>query len=62
MGLGKTLTMIALTATDLETGQHEDLSRADIPVEERHNGATLIIVPPPRKQCLSHSLDAEVRG
>jgi SNF2 family DNA or RNA helicase len=46
MGLGKTLTMIALAATDLESGDfridtHEDCL-VDIP-------ATLIVVPPPCK-------------
>lgn len=50
MGLGKTLTMIALAATDLEPKQYEAFSVADVSVEDGHNGATLIIVPPPRKR------------
>lgn len=57
MGLGKTLTMISLAATDLEPKQHENFPVADVLVEEGHNGATLIIVPPPRKRRWSHSLE-----
>lgn len=49
MGLGKTLTMIALAATDVEQGQH-----AVVPTENGmgnliHINATLIIIPPPRE-------------
>lgn len=54
MGLGKTLTMIALAATDLEIEHHDDFSRVDVAADEGHNGATLIIVPPPRKRGWSH--------
>lgn len=49
MGLGKTLTMIALVATDLERAQHGVNSPGGIPVKNSHNSATLIIVPPPRE-------------
>lgn len=48
MGLGKTLTMIALVATDLDnsTERHDRVSghHQDIPGVE----TTLIIIPPPR--------------
>ncbi|KAG6358593.1 hypothetical protein INS49_012111 [Diaporthe citri] len=47
MGLGKTLTMIALAATDLEPAQHGACSMVDVSAGTSHNGATLIIVPPP---------------
>lgn len=54
MGLGKTLTMIALAATDLctEHAQHER-APSIIGLNDRvHVGATLIVVPPPRKSGL----------
>ncbi|KAJ0120654.1 hypothetical protein J7T55_015385 [Diaporthe amygdali] len=47
MGLGKTLTMIALAATDLESVQHGEFPMIDNSIEHRDNGVTLIIVPPP---------------
>ncbi|KAK2060825.1 hypothetical protein LY76DRAFT_568195 [Colletotrichum caudatum] len=48
MGLGKTLTMIALIATDLEDENYAlGLQTALSHNEETHIGATLIIVPPP---------------
>jgi hypothetical protein len=51
MGLGKTLTMIALVATDLEAEETRDpwqnARTHDIP----HVKATLIVVPPP---CISN--------
>lgn len=49
MGLGKTLTMIALAATDLDTDMNGE---ADMEVDEEdktHVLATLIIIPPPRR-------------
>lgn len=49
MGLGKTLTMIALAATDLESEQHRAFLEGDNSAENSHNGITLIIVPPPRE-------------
>jgi hypothetical protein len=49
MGLGKTLTMIALAATDLasdkDTRIHMDMDEDDKP----YVSATLIIIPPPRE-------------
>lgn len=50
MGLGKTLTMIALVATDLEK-QKQEAAEGTGPddYEEPYAGATLIVVPPPRK-------------
>lgn len=54
MGLGKTLTMIALAATDLnrdkDTGMHIYMDEDDKP----YVSATLIIIPPPR-ELYSHS-------
>ncbi|KAK2611706.1 hypothetical protein N8I77_005031 [Diaporthe amygdali] len=47
MGLGKTLTMIALAATDLESAQHGEFPMIERSIENRDNGVTLIIVPPP---------------
>ena len=48
MGLGKTLTMIALAATDLDSdkdsGMHLYMDEDDKP----HVSATLVIIPPPR--------------
>ncbi|RFU25502.1 hypothetical protein B7463_g10832, partial [Scytalidium lignicola] len=46
MGLGKTLTMIALVATDLDTDR-EAPSRESIGHDKRYTSATLVIVPPP---------------
>lgn len=51
MGLGKTLTMIALAATDLDSGVNTYTAdqSVDISLEDRlHIAATLIIIPPPR--------------
>lgn len=45
MGLGKTLTMIALVATDTEK-RNEEL---DLQKTSNYVGATLIVVPPPCK-------------
>lgn len=46
MGLGKTLTMIALAATDLE----REATEMDTSEDGQLNvSATLIVVPPPRK-------------
>ena len=53
MGLGKTLTMIALTATDLDGKCDSDLklkteaSRSGL--SKPHVLATLIVIPPPRE-------------
>lgn len=49
MGLGKTLTMIALAATDLGSEQHGAFIEGNISAKNSCNGATLIIVPPPRE-------------
>ena len=51
MGLGKTLTMIALTATDLSMGslQGQPLQEDDVDEHKRPVATTLIIVPPPRE-------------
>lgn len=49
MGLGKTLTMIALAATDL-TRSTNFTDMADVPFRDsRSVSATLIVVPPPRR-------------
>lgn len=49
MGLGKTLTMIALAATDL-TRSISFTDMADAPFSDsRSVSATLIVVPPPRR-------------
>lgn len=48
MGLGKTLTMIALVATDLED-QKPVVDTAAITESKHFSGATLIIIPPPRE-------------
>ncbi len=52
MGLGKTLTMIALAATDLtksiDSREMKDVHSSD----SRSVSATLIVVPPPRKSCV----------
>lgn len=45
MGLGKTLTMIALVSTDAEK-RNEELG---LPKTSNYVGATLIVVPPPCK-------------
>jgi len=54
MGLGKTLTMITLAATDLDsdkdTRMHMDMDEDGKP----HVSATLVIIPPPR-ELYSHS-------
>jgi SWI/SNF-related matrix-associated actin-dependent regulator of chromatin subfamily A3 len=44
MGLGKTLTMIALVALDSENNQTFE----DSEDEKYHTSATLVVVPPPR--------------
>lgn len=44
MGLGKTLTMIALVAADL---QEADFTDTEI-CEDKASNTTLIVVPPPR--------------
>lgn len=52
MGLGKTLTMIALAATDLSIGSPQGpppLQQNDLDGHKPPVSATLIIVPPPRK-------------
>lgn len=57
MGLGKTLTMIALAATDLDGDDaqiHLDVGGDN----KRHTPATLIVVPPPRRLALHTNLNA----
>jgi SNF2 family DNA or RNA helicase len=48
MGLGKTLSMMALIATDLQFDQNDPSSVTGASAEES-SGHTLIVVPPPRK-------------
>jgi SNF2 family DNA or RNA helicase len=51
MGLGKTLTMIALAATDLDRDTNTK-DRMEVEIEDKHDvPATLIIIPPP---CMSY--------
>jgi len=48
MGLGKTLTMIALVATDLNAAK-EKFTQIDVEeVDKRNVSATLVVIPPPR--------------
>jgi hypothetical protein len=49
MGLGKTLSMIALAASDADNPQMDDASTSPGVLGEDSNGVTLIIVPPPCK-------------
>lgn len=53
MGLGKTLTMIALVATDLDTDIRAFTPKDIIDCDHNtyYTSATLIIMPPPRKTC-----------
>ncbi|KAK9414057.1 putative Helicase ATP-binding domain-containing protein [Seiridium unicorne] len=65
MGLGKTLTMIALIAADLERGSEEDLDEDDEILATRNISATLVIVPPPlisawEEQLSDHLVDGEL--
>lgn len=57
MGLGKTLTMIALVATDLDRNSTDDIA-PDIDQETKPRvSATLIVIPPPRKNpCIAYSV------
>ena len=49
MGLGKTLTMIALIATDLSKAQSRNVPEWDGGGDYKQSvNATLIVVPPPR--------------
>lgn len=52
MGLGKTLSMIALVATDLPEYQKDHLLLERLHDEELGNNTTLVVVPPPRKNYL----------
>jgi len=47
MGLGKTLSMIALIATDLKDYHHEDFAMHSSIDNDLSNETTLVIVPPP---------------
>jgi SNF2 family DNA or RNA helicase len=49
MGLGKTLSMIALVATDLGREHHENLTIPGCIDSDVSNNTTLVIVPPPGK-------------
>lgn len=50
MGLGKTLTMIALVATDAATRTQQDCLPGRTMIEGReYSDSTLIVVPPPRE-------------
>lgn len=53
MGLGKTLTMIALAASDIDMAKPHPDGFYDHEVGKNYVDATLIIVPPPREytQC-----------
>ena len=48
MGFGKTLTMIALIATDLAGYRHGDFGMDESIDDDVSNKSTLVIVPPPR--------------
>ncbi len=48
MGLGKTLTMIALIATDLAGYHSGDFAMDENVDDDKPNKTTLVIVPPPR--------------
>jgi SNF2 family DNA or RNA helicase len=48
MGLGKTLTMIALIATDLTGYCYGDFTMNESVDDDLSNKTTLVIVPPPR--------------
>lgn len=48
MGLGKTLTMIALVATDLDTNIGVVTPEDSMDHDKFYSSATLVIVPPPR--------------
>ncbi|GKT76547.1 hypothetical protein ColTof4_08970 [Colletotrichum tofieldiae] len=65
MGLGKTLTMIALVATDLEEEKHEsEVRTSSDEYGGRHTGATLIVIPPPRsweEQLSDHVLEGGLK-
>ncbi|OHW90951.1 alpha-mannosyltransferase [Colletotrichum incanum] len=67
MGLGKTLTMIALIATDLENQKHEPGVQPSLDeYGGPHNGATLIIIPPPligswEKQLSDHVVEGGLK-
>ncbi|KAM0810765.1 putative Helicase ATP-binding domain-containing protein [Seiridium cardinale] len=65
MGLGKTLTMIALIAADLERDSEEELDEDDEILATRNISATLVIVPPPlisawEEQLSDHLVDGEL--
>lgn len=47
MGLGKTLTMIALIATDMDVEKELDSRLEDIETDKEDTTATLVIIPPP---------------
>ncbi|KAG8158232.1 hypothetical protein KVR01_011993 [Diaporthe batatas] len=66
MGMGKTLAMIALAATDLEPTKYGTHDKNDDSTEKYHNGATLIVVPPPllgtwQEQLCEHLFEGEMR-
>lgn len=58
MGLGKTLTMIALVAADQESGVDSGPHIEGPNNAGRRPGATLIIVPPPRRCPYNVSLNS----
>lgn len=61
MGLGKTLTMISLVATDIERSCSFQESYTAIAEEKVQVAATLIIVPPPLLGTWEHELNTHVR-
>jgi hypothetical protein len=52
MGFGKTLTMISLIASDKEAGEMADIYMDDSDTRKPDIAATLVVIPPPRKQYL----------
>lgn len=61
MGLGKTLTMIALAASDLDNPDSAWFTFQQLQNEKYKVRATLIIVPPPRKCNLNPLVSPLVR-
>jgi hypothetical protein len=49
MGLGKTLTMIALVATDIDTEKTEVTAPEEVDTDSKDVAATLVIIPPPSR-------------
>ncbi|KAF0315663.1 WD domain-containing protein [Colletotrichum asianum] len=61
MGLGKTLTMISLVATDMDSEKELSIHNENDPAEKQDVSATLVIIPPPilgtwEQQLYDHTL------